>query len=186
MFFHHLKNFSPYSGHIYNDMRSGIVRKNGELISKNDNRFKLIERLGYFPFRELRRNNQAYFISNLELFDFFQATEQELNDYHVEAYPNWSYTAKEQLLKLFLDGYQNGLNAFTEKIGISYYTLSYEHKIEYLRNFCLFCLDFLYFDGELDNTLFYNLGYIQASLYLGFIDLTICIINLLWLIQKED
>lgn len=48
MFLHHLKNFSPYSGHIYNEMRSGIVRKHGELISKNENRFKLIERIGYF------------------------------------------------------------------------------------------------------------------------------------------
>lgn len=76
-------------------MRSGIVRKHGVLISKNDNRFKRIERLGYFPFRELRRNNQAYFISDLELFNFFQATEQALKDYHVEAYPNWDYTAKE-------------------------------------------------------------------------------------------
>ncbi|WP_316814775.1 hypothetical protein [Pedobacter nyackensis] len=170
MFFPHLKNFSPYSGHIYNEMRSGIIRKNGELISKNDNRFKLIERIGYFPFRELRRNNHVYFISDLELFDFFQATEQTLKDYDVESYPNWGYPAKEQLLKVFLDGYQNGLNTFTQNIGISYNTLSHEHKIEHLRNFCLYCLDFLYFDGELDDALFYNLGYIQASLYLAFVE----------------
>lgn len=170
MFFQYLKNFSSYSGHIYNEMRSGIVRKNGELISKNENRFKLIERIGYFPFRELCRNNQAYFISDLELFDFFQTTAETLKDYSVESYPDWGYPAKEQLLKVFLDGYQNGLNTFTENIGISFITLSHDHKIEYLRNFCLYCLDFLYFDGELDDALFYNLGYIQASLYLAFVE----------------
>lgn len=48
MFFPRLKNFSPYSGHIYNEMRAGIVRKHGELISKDDNRFDLIKRNGVF------------------------------------------------------------------------------------------------------------------------------------------
>jgi len=37
----------------------------------------------------------------MELFDFFQTTEQTLKDYHVETYPNWSYQAKEQLLSVF-------------------------------------------------------------------------------------
>lgn len=171
MFFHHLKNFSPYSGHIYNEMRAAIVRKHGVVISKNDDRFDLIDRIGYFPFKELRRNDQAYFISDMELFDFFQATTQTLSDYHIDYYPNWNFEAKELFLKVFLDGYQYGLNRFTENIGMSYSTLSNEHKIEYLRNFCLYCLDFLYFDGELDETLFYNLGYIQANLYLAFVEI---------------
>ncbi|TCC99756.1 hypothetical protein EZ449_21325 [Pedobacter frigidisoli] len=170
MFFHHLKNFSPYSGHIYNEMRTGIVRKHGELISKNDSRFDLIKRIGYFPFRELRRIDQAYFISDLELFEFFQTTEQTLKDYDVEAYSNWGYPAKEELLNVFLEGYRHGLNEFRENIGITYSTLSHNHKIEYLRNFCLYCLDFLYFDGELDKALFYNLGYIQANLYMAYVE----------------
>lgn len=170
MFFLHLKNFSPYSGHIYNEMRTGIIRKHGELISKNDSRFNLIKRIGYFPFRELRRNDQAYFISDLELFEFFQATEQTLNYYDVEAYPNWGYPAKEQLLNVFLDGYQCGLNDFTTNIGMSYSNLSHNHKIQYLCNFCLYCLEFLYFDSELDEALFYNLGYIQANLYMAFVE----------------
>lgn len=171
MFFPHLKNFSPYSGHIYNEMRAAIVRKSGELISKNDNRFDLINRIGYFPFRELRRDNQAYFISDLELFDFFQATTETLSDYHVDYYPNWNFEAKELFLKVFLDGYQYGLTGFKENIGISYVNLSYAHKIEHLRNFCLYCLDHLYFDGELDEALFYNLGYLQSNLYLAFTEL---------------
>ncbi len=171
MFFPNLKNFSPYSGHIYNELKTGIVRKNGELISKNDNRFKLIERIGYFPFRELRKNNQAYFISDEELFDFFQTTEATLSDYHIDYYPGWNFEAKEQLLKIFLDGYRCGITDFKDNIGISYNTLSHDHKIEYLRNFCLYCLDFLYFDSELDKELFYNLGYIQANLYLGFVEI---------------
>lgn len=171
MFFTRLKNFSPYSGHIYNEMRSGIIRKHGELINKNDNRFDLIKRIGYFPFREIRKNGQAYFISDLELFDFFEATAESLKDYQVEAYTNWGYPAKEQLLKVFLEGYGDGMNGFKENIGISFRTLSHHHKIEHLRNFCLYCLDFLYFDGELDDNLFYNLGYIQASLYLAFVEI---------------
>lgn len=171
MFFHHLNNFSPYSGHIYNELRASIVRKNGNLVSKSDKRFDLMERVGYFPFKELRRNGQAYFISDLELFDFFQATEEMLKIYHIDYFPNWNFEAKEQLLEIFLDGYQQGKTDFRENIGVSYNTLSHGHKLEYLHNFCLFCLDFLYFDGELDNTLFFNLGYIQASLYLGFIEI---------------
>lgn len=87
MFFTRLKNFSPYSGHIYDEMRSGIVRKQGELITKKESRFKLVERIGYFPFRELRRNNQAYFIGDTELFDFFQSTEHTIKEYNVESIP---------------------------------------------------------------------------------------------------
>lgn len=182
MFFSHLKNFSPYSGHIYDELRSGIVRKHDLLISKNDNRYKLMERIGYFPFRELRRNNQAYFISDLELFDFFETTAETIMEYDVEGFQNWSFEAKEQLLKLFIEGYGCGLDGFKENIGLSFNTLAYENKIEHLRNFCLFCLDFLYFDGELDNALFYNLGYIQANLYMAFIEIN----NLKALTQEES
>lgn len=171
MFFPRLKNFSPYSGHIYDEMRSGIVRKQGEVITKKENRFKLIERIGYFPFKELRRNNQAYFISDLELFDFFQATEATLKDYDVDYYQDWNFQAKENLLRIFLNGYECGMADFRKNIGMSYGTLSHGDKLEYLRNFCLYCLDFLYFDGELDESLFYNLGYIQASLYLAFVEI---------------
>lgn len=171
MFFHSLKNFSPYSGHIYNEMKAGIVRKHGELVSKNESRFELIDRVGYFPFKELRRDNQAYFISDLELFDFFQSTAENLSDYDIDYYPDWNFEAKELFLKVFIDGYQSGLNEFKDNIGISYSALTYVHKVEHLRNFCLSCLDFLYFDGELDEALFYNLGYLQSNLYLAFIEL---------------
>jgi len=181
MFFHHLKNFSPYSGHIYNEMKAGIVRKHGEVVSKNENRFELIDRVGYFPFKELRRDNQAYFISDLELFDFFHSTAENLSDYDIDYYPNWNFEAKELFLKVFIDGYQSGLNEFEDNIGISYIALSYAHKVEYLRNFCLACLDFLYFDGELDEALFYNLGYLQSNLYLAFIEL-----NNLQKLSKEN
>lgn len=119
----------------------------------------------------MRRNDKAYFISDLELFDFFKTTTETLKDYDVEAYPNWGFQAKEQLLTVFIEGYQCGLKGFTENIGMSYSTLSHDYKIEYLHNFCLYCLDFLYFDGELDDALFYNLGYIQASLYLAFVEI---------------
>lgn len=171
MFFTRLKNFSPYSGHIYNEMRAAIVRKHGALVSKNQSRFELMNRVGYFPFKELRRDNQAYFISDLELFDFFQATAENLSDYHIDYYPNWNFEAKEHFLKVFMDGYQSGLTGFKENIGLSYVALSYTHRVEHLRNFCLYCLDFLYFDGELDEALFYNLGYLQSNLYLAFIEL---------------
>ena len=66
------------------------MRKNGELIHKNESRFDLLNRVGYFPFKELRRSNQAYFISELDLFDFFQATEETLSDYSIDCYPNWN------------------------------------------------------------------------------------------------
>ena len=54
---------------------------------------------------------------------------------------------------------------------MSYPALLYEQKIQYLNVFCLNCLDFLYFDGYLDQNLFYNLGYLQASLFTGFIEI---------------
>ncbi|EEI89708.1 hypothetical protein HMPREF0765_4613 [Sphingobacterium spiritivorum ATCC 33300] len=171
MFFTHLKSFSPYSGHIYNELRAGIIRKNGKLIIKSDDRFDLMERTGYFPFREMRRNGCAYFVSDLELYDFFLATEETLKNYHVEYYRDWNFKAKEYLLEIFLSGYEIGITDFRKNIGISYNALTYGHKLEYLRNFCLYCLDFLYFDGELDKTLFYNLGYIQANLYLAFVEI---------------
>lgn len=72
---------------------------------------------------------------------------------------------------MFFNGYKYGLNDFRENVGILFNTLSNEHKIEHLRKFCLYCLDFLYFDGELDDDLFYNLGYIQASLYMAFVEI---------------
>lgn len=181
MFFSHLKNFSPYSGHIYNEMKTAIVRKNGELIHKNESRFDLLNRVGYFPFKELRRSNKAYFISELDLFDFFQATEETLSDYSIDYYPNWNFEAKESFLNLFLDGYQFGLENFNENIGLSFPSLSYDHKVEHLRNFCLYCLDYLYFDAELDEALFYNLGYLQSNLYLAFIEL-----NNLQKLSKEN
>lgn len=74
-------------------MRAAIVRKNGRLISKNDDRFDLIDRIGYFPFKELRIQDQAYFISDLDLFDFFQTTTETLKNYDVDYYPNWNFEA---------------------------------------------------------------------------------------------
>lgn len=171
MFFHNLNNFSPYSGHIYNEMKVAIVRKGGVLVSRDDDRFDLMNRIGYFPFKELRRSGNAYFISDLELFDFFQIKPETLSDYHVDYYPNWDFEAKELFLKVFLDGYKFGLIEFKENIGISYATLSVPHRLEHLRNFCMYCLDYFYFDGELDEGLFYNLGFLQSNLYLAFTEL---------------
>ena len=147
-------------------MKTAIVRKNGELIHKNESRFDLLNLVGYFPFKELRKSNQAYFISELDLFDFFQATEETLSDYSIDYNPSWNFEAKESFLNLLLDGYQCGLENFYENIGLSFHSLSYDHKVEHLRNFCLYCLDYLYFDAELDEALFYNLGNLQSNLFL--------------------
>jgi len=67
MFFHHLKNFSPYSGHIYDDMKVSFIHKKSGHLGKKDSRFDLIDKLGYFPFRELIRERKAYFISDADL-----------------------------------------------------------------------------------------------------------------------
>jgi len=71
----------------------------------------------------------------------------------------------------FLNGYSDGIKTFEVNLGVSYVSLPHEQKIQYLNVFCLHCLNFLYFDGDLDQNLFYNLGYLQASLFRGFIEI---------------
>lgn len=170
MFFHHLKNFSPYSGHIYDGMRVPLIKKKDSYIEKSDSRFDLLNRLGYFPFKELLRNDQPYFISDIELFEFLQTNTDHLENYEVSFFMDWNFQAKENFVELFINGYGLGIKEFNSNI-VQSNTLPHEQKISYLRNFCLFCLDFLYFDGELDKGLFYNLGYLQANLYRGFVEI---------------
>ena len=89
--------------------------------------------------------------------------EDHLENYEVSFFMDWNFQAKENFVELFTNGYQLGLKEFNNNI-VQSITLPHEQKIPYLHNFCLFCLDFLYFDGELDKGLFYNLGYLQANL----------------------
>ncbi|CAM4420802.1 hypothetical protein SAMN06265348_12241 [Pedobacter westerhofensis] len=171
MFFHHLKNFSPYSGHIYDDMKVSFIHKKSGHLGKKDNRFDLIDKLGYFPFRELIRDGKAYFISDTDLYDFLNMKESTSVDYTNESYGEWDLQQKEIFEPCFFDGYKEGISAFQLNLGVSYPALPHEQKVQYLKVFCLHCLDFLYFDGDLDKDLFYNLGYLQASLYRGFIEI---------------
>ena len=171
MFFHHLKNFSPYSGHIYDDMRVSSVHKKSGHLGKKDSRFDLIDKLGYFPFRELIRDGKAYFISDTDLYDFLNMNESTIINYSNESYGEWDIKQKEIFELCFFDGYNEGISAFELNLGVSYPALPHEQKVQYLKVFCLHCLDFLYFDGDLDKDLFYNLGYLQASLYRGFIEI---------------
>ncbi|QXU43583.1 hypothetical protein [Pedobacter sp. D749] len=143
MFFHHLKNFSPYSGHIYDDMRVSFIH------------------------RELIRDGKAYFISDTDLYDFLNINESTSVNYTNESYGEWDIKQKEIFEPCFFDGYNEGINAFELNLGVSYPALKHEQKVQFLKVFCLHCLDFLYLDGDLDKDLFYNLGYLQASLYRG-------------------
>lgn len=171
MFFHHLKNFSPYSGHIYDDMRVSFIHKKSGHLGKKDSRFDLIDKLGYFPFRELIRNGKAFFISDTDLYDFLNMNESTSVNYTNESYGEWDLKQKEIFELCFFDGYNEGISTFELNLGISYPALPHEQKVQYLKVFCLHCLDFLYFDGDLDKDLFYNLGYLQANLYRGFIEI---------------
>jgi len=171
MFFHHLKNFSPYSGHIYDDMKVSFIHKKSGHLGKKDSRFDLIDKLGYFPFKELIRYGKAYFISDTDLYDFLNMKESTSVNYTNESYGEWDIKLKEIFELCFFDGYNEGVSAFEFNLGVSYPALQHEQKVQYLKVFCLHCLDFLYFDGDLDKDLFYNLGYLQASLYRGFIEI---------------
>jgi hypothetical protein len=171
MFFHHLKNFSPYSGHIYDDMKVHFIHKKSGHLERKDSRFDLIDKLGYFPFRELIIERKAYFISDADLYDFLNMNESTSIDYTDESYGTWDFQQKEIFELCFFDGYNEGVSAFELNLGVSYPALPHEQKVQYLKVFCLHCLDFLYFDGDLYKDLFYNLGYLQASLYRGFIEI---------------
>jgi len=95
MFFHHLKNFSPYSGHIYDDMRVSFIHKKSGHLGKKDSRFDLIDKLGYFPFKELIRDGKAYFISDTDLYDFLNINESTSVNYTNESYGEWDIKQKE-------------------------------------------------------------------------------------------
>lgn len=171
MFFHHLKNFSTYSGHIYDDMKVPLIRKNDRHFNKSPARFDLMDRLGYFPFKELIRDGRAYFISDLDLFDFLSMDERTIENYVTEFFPDWNIDKKDIFFERFLNGYESGIIEYERNLGTSYQSLPQEQKRQYLHTFCLYCLDFLYFDGDLNEHLFYNLGYLQASLYRGFVEI---------------
>jgi len=171
MFFHHLKNFSPYSGHIYDDMKVPLIHKKSTNLGRKDGRFDLIDKLGYFPFKELIRNGTAYFISDTHLYEFLNMNESTVNDYTSEYYVTWDLEQKQIFEDRFLNGYEEGIKTFEVNLGVSFPSLPHEQKIQYLNVFCLHCLDFLYFDGDLDQNLFYNLGYLQANLFRGFIEI---------------
>lgn len=99
MFFHRLQHFSPYSGHLYDAMKVPFVKKGDGVFGRSDNRFDLIDRVGYFPFRELIKDEQVYFISDDNLLEFLKITEDTLKNYVVEYFPGWNIEAKEQLAK---------------------------------------------------------------------------------------
>lgn len=171
MFFHHLKNFSPYSGHIYDEMRTPYIKKKEGFLGRNASRFDLIDRLGYFPFKELKRDGRAYFISEADLYDFLTSDEKSTDENYIIDYPGWDAEKREIVLKGFLSGFDDGIIEFERNIGLSYQSLTLEQKTQYLEIFCLFCLNFLFFDGDLDKGLLYNLGYLQANLYRGFVEI---------------
>lgn len=152
-------------------MRVPLIKKNDRHFSKSPDRFDLMDRLGYFPFKELIRDGRAYFISDLDLFDFLNLDERTFGSYITEFFHDWSISKQDIFLKSFLNGYDSGIIEYERNIGTSYQTLPQEQKTQYLHTFCLYCLDFLYFDGDLDQHLFYNLGYLQASLYRGFVEI---------------
>lgn len=171
MFFHRLQNFSPYSGHLYDALKVPFIKRQDVVFGRSDSRFDLMDREGYFPFRELIRNSQVYFISDEDLLDFLKITEDTLSLYEVDYWPGWNIEFKEQLAKRFTDGYEQGKSDFEQNLGITYAALPPERQLPYLRAFCFYCLDFLFFEGDLEDTLFYNLGYLQASLYRGFVEI---------------
>jgi hypothetical protein len=171
MFFHQLQNFSPYSGHLYDAMKVPFIRKRDGVFGRSDSRFDLMDREGYFPFRELIKENKAYFISDEDLFDFLKIKESDLNLYDADVWSGWTIEFKEQLTKRFTEGYDHGKTDFEQNLGLTYTSLHSEQQLAYLRSFCLYCLDFLFFDGDLAEELFYNLGYLQASLYRGFVEI---------------
>lgn len=70
MFFHRLQHFSPYSGHLYDALKVPFIKKSDGVFGRSDSRFDLMDREGYFPFRELIRDGHVYFISDEDLFDF--------------------------------------------------------------------------------------------------------------------
>lgn len=171
MFFHRLQHFSPYSGHLYDALKVPFIKKRDGVFGRSDSRFDLMDREGYFPFLELLRDGHVYFISDEDLLEFLNITEDTLNQYEVDYWPGWNIDFKEQLAKRFTEGYEQGKSDFEQNLGISYAALPYEQQLPYLRAFCLYCLDFLFFEGDLVDTLFYNLGYLQASLYRGFVEI---------------
>ncbi|MGJ1234799.1 MULTISPECIES: hypothetical protein [Sphingobacterium] len=171
MFFHRLQHFSPYSGHLYDALKVPFIKKRDGVYSRSDSRFDLMDREGYFPFRELIRDGHVYFISDEDLLDFLKITEDTLDHYEVDYWPGWNIEFKEQLAKCFTDGYEQDKSDFEQNLGITYTALKPEQQLPYLRAFCLYCLDFLFFEGDLVDTLFYNLGYLQASLYRGFVEI---------------
>ena len=104
MFFHHLKNFSPYSGHIYDDMKVLLIYRRSGSLGRKDSRFDLIDKLGYFPFKELIRNGSAYFISDIDLYEFLNMNESTVNDYTSEYYVTWDLEQKQIFEHCFLNG----------------------------------------------------------------------------------
>jgi hypothetical protein len=171
MFFHQLKNFSPYSGHLYDAMKVPFINKKEGFFGRDHKRFNLMDREGYLPFRELIMGDRAYFISDTDLYDFLAINERTINNYDSDGCYGWNLELKENFTKQFTSGYHRGLTEFEQNLGITYTTLPHEQLLPYLRTFCLHCLDFLFFDGDLADDLLYNLGYLQASLYRGFIEI---------------
>jgi len=108
MFFHQLQNFSPYSGHLYDEMKVPFIKKRDGAFGRSDSRFDLMDREGYFPFRQLIRENKAYFISDEDLFDFLKINESEINHYDADVWGGWNIEFKEQLTKRFTEGYEKG------------------------------------------------------------------------------
>jgi len=102
MFFHQLQNFSPYSGHLYDEMKVPFIKKRDGAFGRSDSRFDLMDREGYFPFRQLIRENKAYFISDEDLFDFLKT-----------------------------EGYEQGKRDFEQNLGVTYTSLQFEQQLAY-------------------------------------------------------
>lgn len=171
MFFHNLPNFSPYSGHIYDSLKVPFITKGGRVFERSNGRFDLMDREGYFPFREYRTANRVYFISDADLFELFTSSREELEKKYEANYLQGWPDAVTLYKDRFFEGYDQGREDYSVNLGPSYTNLTYKEKLPFLRIFCLRCLDFLFFDGDLDEKLFYNLGYLQANLCLAFIEI---------------
>jgi hypothetical protein len=178
MIFNHLNKYSHFSGHyIEIGLKAPFIkRKDGTSFEDwgDPERLKIMDREGSFPFRELKHDGRTYFISDDDLLGFLTLRESETdNTYYTQNCPGWNFELKERFAECFFKGYDQGLNDFNQNLGVSYISLPYELKLPYLRKFCLFSLDFLYFEGFLDDDLFYNLGYLQANFYRGFMEINV-------------
>lgn len=70
-------------------MRTPYIKKKEGFLGRNASRFDLIDRLGYFPFKEFKKDGRAYFISEANLYDFLTSDEKSTDENYIIDYPGW-------------------------------------------------------------------------------------------------